>query len=809
MNRSTEDHGPQFGRPVKPRASLSEAQKRLWILDKLMGPNAVYNTPRIYRLNGEVNLEALQNSLDTILQRHEVLRTCFRDDSGVPTTEVHATYPVEIRQIDLSAVPDAELNSKVRELESLEIGRPFDLEHGPLFRVTLIRLSEGEHHLIVCKHHIVTDEWSFQLFDSELAELYSAFCQKRPARLPQLTRSYSDYTESREKWMVSQEAQAQLDYWKEHLNGLPVLDFPIDFPRPETLSFQGKVKYLHLSAQVAEQLKTLSRSHGTTPYMTLLAVFHVLLYRYTGQEDIVVGTPVAGRKDLEFENLIGFFVNTLLIRTDLSGNPGFDEFLERVTSVTLNALDNQDIAFDKLVEELQPDRQLNRNPLFQIMFLLQNHDGSNLQMDGLKVEQIMVEKSTSGFDFAFTTIFKPEGLSLRVNYSTELFEDDTIDRMLGHYHRLLEAIIANPSQSISTLPLLTEAEQKRMFVEWNNTAQTFPTDTCVHQLFAAQVKRGPDLVALIHEGKKMTFQELDEASNRLANRLIGEGVVPGDLVGICLEPSFDMVVSIMSVLKAGAAYLPLDPSYPADRLDLIVRNAQVKKIVTETANADSLGEAARLAFLLDREAAVLENQSMADPSVEVGAESLAYVLYTSGSTGVPKGVMVSHRALLNHVLWRIDFTQLGDQDRLLQKTPLSFDVSVWELFGPLLSGAGMVLPRAVAVKDPAYLVNLIADENVSVMSMVPSQLRSLLEIDRFKECRSLRFVNCGGEVLPPDLVEKLFSLSSARFFNGYGPTETTVGVCYWECKRGDKRSPIPIGKPVANTEVYLLDRNQQ
>ncbi len=556
-------------------APLSFAQQRLWFLDQLVPGSPFYNIPTAVRLTGQLDVTTLERSLDEIIRRHEALRTTFEAVAGRPVQVVAPTLTVPLPALDLRALSEAEREAGVRRLATAEAQQPFDLELGPLVRVTLLQLGDEEHVLLVTMHHIVSDGWSMSVFIRELVVLYQAFLSGAPSPLPELPIQYADFAVWQLQWLQGEVLEKQLSYWKKQLgDNPPRLELPTDRPRPPIETYRGAHRTFTLPETLGEALEALSRQEGTTLFVTLLAAFNVLLHRYTEQEDILVGSPIANRNRVEIEELIGFFVNTLVLHTDLAGNPAFRELLGRVQEVTLGAHTHQDLPFERLVEEIQTERDLSRNPLFQVMFVLQNVPTPYPRRSGLTFNLLEVDSGTARLDLALTVEQAAQGLWGEVEYNTDLFDDGTIERLVKHFQTLLEGIVATPQARLSDLPLLTEAERQQMLVVWNDTGADYPQDRCLHELFEAQVARTPEAVALVFADEELTYGELDSRANQLAHHLQGLGVGPEVLVGICVERSPEMVVGLLGILKAGGAYVPLDPTYPEDRLAFMLEDTQ-------------------------------------------------------------------------------------------------------------------------------------------------------------------------------------------------------------------------------------------
>ncbi|MFN2513804.1 MAG: amino acid adenylation domain-containing protein [Pyrinomonadaceae bacterium] len=797
---------------------LSFAQQRLWFLDQLEPGSSFYNVAQAFRISGALNLSALQKSFETIVTRHESLRTTFMTADGSPVQVVAPTLKMALPVTDLSELPEAEREAESRRLSTEEARLPFDLERGPLIRASLLRLQALEHVLLLNMHHIISDGWSTGVFVRELTALYEAFSKGQPSPLPELTIQYADFAVWQRDWLSGEVLEQQLSYWKGQLTGAPaVLDLPTDRLRPAVQSYRGAHQSMILSRELTDSLKELSQREGATLFMTLLAAFQTLLMRYTSQEDIVIGSPIAGRTRAETENLIGFFINTLVLRTDLTGDPTFRELLGRVRELTFAAYDHQDVPFEKLVEELQPERSLSRNPLFQVMFTLLNAPGKNLELPGLTLRPLPADSGTTQFDIALAMFDGEEGLRGAFGYSTDLFDASTMTRMVSHFHTLLEGIVANPDQHLSALPILTEAERQQLLVEWNDTQADYPKGQCIHDLFEIQAKHTPDAVAVVFEGEQLTYGELNRRANLLGNHLQKLGVGPEVRVGIMMERSLEMLVGLLGVLKAGGAYVPLDPAYPEERLSFMMNDAEVPVLLTQARLAPSLPPHGAVVIRLDADWAMIAGGSAENPISGAEAENLAYVIYTSGSTGEPKGVMIPHRALVSHCTAAANHYALQSNDRILQFASISFDVAAEEIFPYWLIGAAVVIrPDEVAasIKD---FVRFVEKEELSVIDLPAAfwhQWVSELNGTAPSLPASLRLVIVGNEkVLPERLAtwQKTMGLG-VRWINAYGPTEATITTTTYEpmgCREVNTGSSVPIGRPLANKQVYILDRYLQ
>ncbi len=786
-------------------------------MDQLESGSAAYTISAAFRLTGSLNTLALEQSLNEIVRRHEALRTTFAARDGRPIQMIAPTLALTLTINDLTHLPRLEQKAKLEQLAVEQVQRPFNLAQGPLLRVVLLKLGEEEHSLILTMPHIVSDGWSMGVLNRELAALYTAFSAGQPSPLVELPIQYADYVCWQREWLQGEALDSQLAYWKQQLGGsLPVLELPTDRPRPAVQTFRGATHSFILPVALTESLQALSRREGATLFMTLLAAFKTLLYRYTGRENIVVGIPIANRNRPEVEELIGFFVNTLVLRTDLAGEPTFRELLGRVREVTLGAFAHQDLPFEKLVEVLHPERDMSRNPLFQVMFAFQNTPMEPLILPGLAVSPVEIDSKTAQFDLTLFLEETGQGLKGMVEYNTDLFDATTIERMVKHYQVLLEGVVDNPEQRLWQLPLLTEAERRQILVTWNNTAVEYPhaARKCIHELFEAQVERTPDAVAVVFEDQHVTYRELNRRANQLAHYLQKRGVGPETLVGICVERSLEMVVGLYGILKAGGAYVPLDPTYPPERLIFMMADTQAPVLLTQKKPASVFTDQPHLnrpprLICLDSDWENIARHTDQNSVSRVTGDNLVYVIYTSGSTGQPKGAMNTHAAIRNRLLWMQQAYCLTETDRVMQKTPFSFDVSVWEFFWPLLNGACLVVAQPEGHKDSAYLVRLVIEQNVTTMHFVPPMLQVFVEEQGVDRCKSLKRVICSGEALPFDLQQRFFARLGAELHNLYGPTEASVDVTFWPCQRECQWRFVPIGRPIANIRIYLLDRHLQ
>ncbi len=793
---------------------LSYAQQRLWFFDQFEPDSVVYNLSEALRLSGSLDIAALERAIGEVLRRHEVMRSTFKAVEGRPVQVIRDFEPVTLPVVDLAALPHEEQATEVTRLANIESQKPFDLEHGPLLRASLLRLSDTEHVLLCTMHHIISDGWSIGVLIREMVALYEAFSAGKPLPLAELRIQYADYAVWQREWMQGEVLERQLDYWRRQLEGVPpLLSLPTDRPRPAVHSSRGATLPIIVPEPLLDALKELARSEGVTLFMLLLAAFQTLLARYSRQTDIVTGTPIAGRNHAETEGLIGFFVNTLALRTDISGNPTFRELLVRVREVALAAYAHQDLPFEKLVDELQPERSLSYAALFQVMFVLQNAPQGVLKLPGLKLQPLGSEVKATNYDLTLSMTERDSSLHGILEYSTDPFEAKTVRRMGAHFVNLLKAVVAAPQQRVGELSLLGEEERARLLSEWNITNDRETPPPCLHELFERQAAQTPSATAIVFEDRSLTYQQLDQEAERLARRLRAAGVAAEHRVGVLMRRRPAMVIALLGVLKAGGAYVPLDPEYPHERVRWMMADAGVKVVVTGSGEVGEVrGEEGVRVVIVDEqweEGEVGREESESgegERGSRARAENLAYVIYTSGSTGTPKGAMNTHRGIVNRLLWMQETYQLSAADSVLQKTPFSFDVSVWEFFWPLLTGARLVLARPGGQRDSAYLMDVIKRERITTLHFVPSMLQAFLEDEGVGSCESVLRVICSGEALGVRVQERFFEkMGSARLYNLYGPTEAAVDVTSWECRRALGQRTVPIGKPIANTELYILD----
>jgi amino acid adenylation domain-containing protein len=791
------------------RLPMSFAQQRLWFLDQLAPGASFYNIPAAVRLQGRLDVAAFERSLNEVVRRHEALRTRFVSEEGQPAQSIVPPLPLALPVIDLQEFPQEAREARARLMAAEEAQRPFDLAEGPLLRATLLRLGEEDHVALLTMSHIVSDGWSIGVLMREVAALYEAYSQGRQSPLEELPIQYADYAAWQREWLSGEALETQLAYWKRQLACLPALNLPTDHPRPDAQSYLGASQVVALPQPLTEQLKALSQRQGVTLFMTLLAAFQTLLMRYTGQRDVVVGSPIANRGRAEIEGLIGFFVNTLVMRTDLGGDPPFVELLWRVREVALGAYAHQDLPFERLVEELQPERDLSRHPLFQVMMVLQNAPREAVELPGLRLSTLPSESGTTKFDLTLSLAEGEGGLTGSLEYSTDLFEAETIRRMLGHYQRLLESVVADPHLRLSELELLAEAEREQLLVEWNRTRSDYPREQSIHELFERQVGLAPEQTAVVFEEEQLSYEELNWRANRIANYLRRLGVRPDTRVGVLMERSVEMVVGMLGVLKAGGAYAPLDPAYPEERLAFMIEEAKVQVMLTQERLLRVLPECQCQAVCLDKEWEEIAKQSDENPVNVAGPDNLAYVIYTSGSTGRPKGVAVTHRNVARLVK-ETNYARFDPDEVFLQMAPITFDASTFELWGCLLNGARLVVfpPHKPSL---AELGQALRRHGVTTLWLTAGLFHQMAD-DHLESLRGVRQLLAGGDVLSFRHVERVAGeLKGCQLINGYGPTESATFACCHPVtpSNGKIGQSVPIGRPIANTSVYVLNGQSQ
>ncbi|WP_455912771.1 amino acid adenylation domain-containing protein, partial [Pseudomonas putida] len=791
------------------RQALSYAQQRMWFLWQLDPASGAYNLPGAVRLKGALSLRALEQAFASLVARHETLRTVFQRQADERLTQVSIEPSLVVEHLDFSAMAAVEQEQAVNDAATRQSLLPFDLEHGPLLRVQLLKLNAQEHVLLLTLHHIVSDGWSMNVLIDEFIRCYDAHERNEAPQLPALPIQYSDYALWQRRWLEAGEQARQLAYWQARLGDEhPVLELPTDHPRPAMPSYQGTRHHFAIDPSLAAQLRTCAQKHNVTLFMLLLGAFNVLLHRYTGQADIRVGVPIANRNRTEVEGLIGFFVNTQVLRTELTGQTRVGELLQGIKEHALGAQAHQELPFERLVEALKVERSLSHTPLFQVMY---NHqpvvaDIANVSTaSGLELSLVEWQGRTTQFDLTLDTYEKSGTLHAALTYANDLFEAPSIARMAQHWISLLQAMVADGEQRIGELPMLAADEQHVLTHAWNQTDEAYPTERGIHQLIEDQVQRTPSAPALVFGETALTYAQLNARANQLAHALREQGVGPDVLVGLCVERSVEMVVGLLAVLKAGGAYVPLDPEYPQERLAYMIEDSGITLLLSQQRLLAVLPVEGIQVIALDQPASWLAGYSSASPASGVHALNLAYVIYTSGSTGKPKGAGNSHRALVNRLCWMQQAYELTASDAVLQKTPFSFDVSVWEFFWPLMTGARLVVAAPGEHREPARLIETIGRHAITTLHFVPSMLQAFIHEPGVQACASLTRIVCSGEALPLDAQRQVFAkLPAAGLFNLYGPTEAAIDVTHWTCI-DEGADSVPIGRPIANLATYVLD----
>jgi amino acid adenylation domain-containing protein len=807
---------------IKPRKRdsapipLSFAQQRLWFLDQLDQGKANYNNHLAWILSGQLQVEVIEQGFNEVIRRHEILRTAFPSENGQPVQVIAQGWHLAVQVADVRDIEGSTSESVALALAKEEVVRPFNLSRGPLLRTLLLRLHDDEYVLIFTMHHIVSDGWSVRIFSHDLITLYDSFSRGKPSLLPQLSLQYADFACWQRDRLQGEVLHEQLAYWKSQLGQeLPILRLPTDRPRPVTRNYEGAVEAVHLPPRVSGSLKGLGQQEGVTLFIILLAAFYALLYRYTDQQDIIIGIPAANRNRVEIEGLIGFFVNTLALRIKLSGSLKFSELLAETRETALGAYEHEELPFERLVEELQPDRSLGHNPIFQVMCAIQSGADSAQQPLGISIRPYTVHGNTAKFDLMVNILDAPEGLTIAFEYTTDIFDAETIQHMLHYYVNLLEAV-AVPQMLLRDLPLLTPAERHFLLFTCNDTAKPYPLHLLLHQLFEAQADIVPQRIALCSGPLHLSYAELERQANCLAHYLISRCTAAESRVAISLPRSPQMIISLLAVLKAGGVCVPLDSSYPLARLrmmladsraQLLLINQQTRQVPEATAGEAEVVQPNLVD--LDDQTAAFSRESEGRQSVRLDSLNAAYEIYTSGTTGRPKGVVLTHRGIVNRILGGQDTYHLEADDRVLVKAPYTFDASIFENYWPLAVGARLELAQIGGERDSRYLIEAIQERQITVVHFVPGMLAAVLRDAGIEACRSLRRVYCGGEALAPSVVEKYSQRRGAALYNQYGPTETTVNATYWRCETDLGRGRVAIGRAFGNVEVYVVDAQQE
>ena len=810
--------------PTAPQASF--AQERLWFLDQLEPGTAAYNLVRAFRVTGPLNVDALASAFQAVVQRHESLRTVFENVDGSAKQIVLSGVKIEMPVVNLTDLPEGERKTEALRVASEQGKRPFDLTAGPLLRTMLLKLDRNQHLLVLAMHHIVTDGWSISILFRELTQCYEAFIENRQPELKELPVQYAEFAQWQRKFLAGEILQKQVAYWKQKLANAPtILDLPIDHPRPKGHNWQGATEELILDHTVLVALKEFAQAEGATLFMVSLAAFDALLWRYTGQNSILIGTPTAGRSQIEIENLVGFFVNTLVFRADFAPNITFRDLVRQVRSYALEAYSHQDVPFEKLVEELIPQRSMNTSPLFQVMFTFQNIPKQIFEISGLEMQELEFETGIAKFDLAVEA-FEDDHFHCRFEYNTDLFDKATILRQMTHFRNLILAGLKNPDEPIARIPLMDASELDQTISEWNDTATKLSKQSRIQRSFEDQAKRTPDATALIYQDQEFSYREVNEQANQLAHYLRKRGVQSGSLIGVALERSPELTVALLAVLKAGASYIPLDHSYPVERLASMLDDTEAHCVITASEHRDKLPETVQDLILLDVEKDALRKESVANlthksstrgagNSDGSGDTDRLYVLYTSGSSGRPKGVEGTHRGALNRMEWMRERYPFQPGEVCCQKTNVGFVDSVCEILSPLLAGVPSVILPQEALLDPEVMLRTLAENRVSRMVLVPSLLRALLEHapNLGERLPHLKLWSCSGEMLPWELAKKFRkAYPGATLLNIYGSSEVAADVTWHEvtgeeadANESESATSVPIGRPIRNSQIYVLD----
>jgi amino acid adenylation domain-containing protein len=796
----------------------SFAQARLLFIDQLIPGNTFYNVPTVIHLTGFLNLSALEQTWQKIVDRHEILRTTFKFINDQPVQIIASNLAINLPVIDLQNLPLLTQKTETQKLITAEFEHQFDLSQLPLIRAKLIKLNPTEQILLLNLHHIICDDWSMGILIKELGSLYTSFSQNQTPNLLELPLQYADFAHWQRETLTGEILENHLAYWRQKLSHISELNLPTDQPKTDINNYQGATAFLELPKSLSDALETLTQQENATLFMTLLAAFQILLYHYTHQEDIAVGSVIANRNRSEIEQLIGFFVNTLVLRTDLSGNPNFREVLHRVKETTLGAYAHQDLPFEKLVEELHPERNLNQHPLFQVMFGFQNSPMQSLELPGLEVKTLDLELTTTRFDLEFhlwqsSDNFRSlwggnrwqytEGIRGVMVYNTDLFAPSTITRMLKHFQTLIESIIANPEQRITELEILTQSEQHQISVKFNQTQSNYPKNNCIHQLFIEQVKQNPDSIAINFNQQQLTYQELSDRSNQLARYLQKKGAHKEENIAICIEPSVEMIVGLLGILKAGSAYLPLDPNYPQERLNFMLEDAQISLLLTTQNLSESFINYPLIN--LDKDWQIIAQESQENLENNATSENLAYIIYTSGSTGKPKGVAVTHQAV-NRLVCQTNYVKIQASDKIAQVSNFSFDAATFEIWGALLNGAQLIGINREVLLSPEDFSLEIRQKEISILFLTTALFQQMARTTP-NAFANLRYLLFGGETVAPRWVKKVLAKAPPKqLIHVYGPTENTTFSTYYNIEEvGETATSIPIGYPISNTQVYILN----
>jgi amino acid adenylation domain-containing protein len=789
-------------RPAHAPARASFAQERLWFLHQLDPDSPAYNMHEAYRVQGDLNTSALERAVQAIILRHEALRTTFAEVDGQLLQIVAPQASFSIHQLDLTGQPELALAQRAIK----EARHRFDLQAGPLLRLTVAQVNEGTHVLMLTMHHIISDEWSNGVFWREVCTHYNALVMSTPIALPALPIQYTDYAHWQRDALTGDALQRQLDYWRAHLAGeLPLLQLPADRPRPITQSYRGAMRTRSIPADVLERIRALAQQSGATPFMVLLATFNVLLHRYTRQDDIIVGTPIANRAQTETHHVIGFFLNSLALRAHVASGMTFRDVLTNTRDAALNAYANQAVPFERVVDEVQPRRDLSHHPIFQVMFVHQQDAAADIQLRGLEVEPVLVDGGVSKFDLTLFARESQDGLTVAIEYATDLFDAPTIERMLEHYEVLLTSAVQQPDQRIDQLALMSDAERRKVLAGWNQTHADAPQQACIHQIIEAAAQQSRQADAVRFQDQRLSYAELNTRANQLAHYLRRKGLSPGAPVALCVERSLEMIVAIVGILKAGGAYVPLDPAYPEERLAFALDDTQATLVLTQAHLHARLPVSNATIVSLDADWPEIANEPQGNPTPNTSPDDLAYVIYTSGSTGKPKGVMVTHRNLVASTGARFTFYP-GRAERYLLLSSFAFDSSVAGIFWALGQGGTLCLPEQKQEQDVSAIANLIAKHRITHTLCLPSLYSLLLDYAAPGQLDSLKIVIVAGEACQANLVRKHYAtLPDVGLHNEYGPTEATVWSTACLIPREFHGASVPIGTPIPNMQNYVLD----
>ena len=797
---------PELFRPPGPCAPLSPSQEQVWFHAHLAGDAPIYNESITIHKRGPLDAAILERCFNEIVRRHEIWRSAFPATDGKVVQHIETEIQIRLPFVDLSAFPPDQSEEQALRIAAEDAKTPFDLNVAPLFRARLVRIFEDYHRIYLTAHHLVFDGVSlYRVLIAELATLYTAYSSGRPSPLPELAAQYRDYAGWKRHVLDSGGHAGELTYWRETLSGdLPPLEIPTDRPRSPQPAWQGAMETCVVPARLIGPLEDLCRSEGVTRYMLLLAVFQVLLYRYSCQDEVIVGSTINTRTRPEFEPLIGYFLNTVVLRSRLEADLSFREFLGRVKSTVLSAIAHGEVPFDSVVRELAPKRDSAVHPLFQVLFSMR--PPFVVSAGGWDISSMEVHNGASSFDLFVEFSERPRALSGRFVYRTDLFDCTTIQRLARNFQVLLENVLLNPDETVSHVSVFADEERRTLLVDWNRTSLNFPAQT-IHKQFETRAYQNAAKPAVVFRGQVLTYGELNSRANQLAHYLRTIGAANECYVGLCMERSFEMVIALLGVLKSGAAYVPFDPDLPASRLQAMLRDSHPHCVITQRGLAKYLGDYAGRTIKLDSADEEIRAQPVSNPGVAVAPGDAIYAIYTSGSTGLPKAAINAHEAVANRIHWMQHQYRLGSSDRVLQKTPYSFDVSVWEFFWPLTSGATLVVAEPGGHQDPAYIANLIGIEAITTIHFVPSMLREFLDSPNLARCSSLQRVFSSGEPLPPDLSQKFHARLGAELHNLYGPTEAAVDVTHFDCSQPIFGATVPIGRPISNVRIYILDRH--